>query len=1010
MASGVLPVDKIGDLVGLSDLAFARQSLMTTYVGTVTTQADSAQHTDTARAAYGVDGSGIKVGILSDSFNTSGNADTMAVDIAHNDLPAATTVLQDNPGGTDEGRGMAQLVHDLAPGASIEFATAEGGQAAFANNIIALANDGAKVIVDDVGYFAELAFQDGPIAQAVQQVVAGGATYFSSAGNNGHEGWEGAWTSGGTMYGETLMQFAPGQNYLPVLLGASEHFVLEWDQPGSSSGGPGSASDLDLFLTDATGSTVYASATAANIGADPVEVLTFSGGAGVVAYLRVGLSSGTTPGRIKLMSQGSADLATTASNENDGTIYGHAPAGIAVAAASFANTPAFGTNPPTLESFSSTGPTDILFNTSGTRLTTPELRQTPAITAVDGGNTSFFGTDDSSDPDSFPNFYGTSAAAPDAAAVGALMLQANPLLTASDIAFLLQDSSTDMDNPDTAGFDVGFDNGTGSGLIRADLAVGYASGEAIQNPGQQILFGTHLADTVVGAIDADELRGGGGNDVLVGGAGADNLIGGAGTDTADYTGSGAGVRINLATGTGTGGQAQGDRLEEIENLIGSAHDDNLTGDSINNALMGADGNDTLIGGAGNDTLAGGNGGDVLGGGTGIDRAQYIDATAAVVADLALPGNNTGFAAGDTYFSIENLFGGNFDDTLRGDSIANSIWGADGNDIVFGRSGNDSLYGMDGNDTLVGGAGGDLLNGGSGTDRAQYNDATAGLTVDLQTPGDNTGIAAGDSYVSIEDVYGSNFADTLRGDSVSNSLFGVNGNDVIFGRDGNDSLFGTNGNDTLVGGAGGDLLSGGTGTDRAQYNDATAGLTVDLETPGNNTGIAAGDSYVSIEDLFGGNFSDNLRGNVLANSIWGGNGNDVIYGRDGNDTLNGGNGNDTLIGQVGRDFLYGNGGNDTFQFLDPTDSSADALRDHIQDFSKGADVIDLSHIDAKTTTAGNQAFSFIGAANFHGVAGELHAVNSSGNALVEGDVNGDGHPDFSIVVVGVTNLHASDFLL
>src|SRR5262249_28512916 len=118
-----------------------------------------------------IDGTGVKIGILSDSFNTAGIADSMQTDIANGYLPANTTILQDYAGGTDEGRAMAELVHEIAPGASILFATAFNGEASFAANIIALAAAGAKIIVDDVGYFDEPAYQDGVIAQAVDYVT-----------------------------------------------------------------------------------------------------------------------------------------------------------------------------------------------------------------------------------------------------------------------------------------------------------------------------------------------------------------------------------------------------------------------------------------------------------------------------------------------------------------------------------------------------------------------------------------------------------------------------------------------------------------------------------------------------------------------------------------------------------------------------------------------------------------------------------------------------------------------
>ena len=556
------------------------------------------------------------------------------------------------------------------------------------------------------------------------------------------------------------------------------------------------------------------------------------------------------------------------------------------------------------------------------------------------------------------------------------------------------------------------------------------------NDSANTLDGTGSADWIIGLGGDDSLSGNNGNDVLlggdgndtfVGGAGGDLFGGGAGTDRAQYNDVTPGVNNIVATGVtadlqiaaNNTGIAAGDSYFSIEDLYGSNFDDSLSGNGGANHIWGADGNDIVLGRNGNDslygmngddTLLGGGGGDLLNGGGGIDRAQYLDAPAGVTADLQSPAGNTGYAAGDSYVGIEDLYGSSFDDTLYGNGGANHIWGADGNDILLARGGNDSLFGLNGDDTLLGGAGGDFLNGGAGTDRAQYLDAAAGVTADLQSPAGNTGFAAGDSYASIEDLYGSNFNDILRGNGGANHIWGADGNDLIFGRGGNDSVFGLNGNDTLVGGAGGDFLNGGSGTDRAQYNDAAAGLTADLQNAASNTGDAAGDSYVSIEDLFGSNFGDTLRGNAGANNILGANGNDVILGRDGEDSLSGGNGSDIIIGQAGRDFLYGNAGNDTFVYQDIADSATNYLRDQIRDFSPGADVINLLNIDANTIAGGNQAFSFIGYSVFHGVAGELNATVSSGNSVVAGDVNGDGNADFSILVAGVTNLQASDFFL
>lgn len=262
VASGLLPISALGSLGGISNLKVAHESAMMVHAGEVTSQADTALLTDVARTTYGVDGSGLKIGVISDSFDTShsvgidGQPDTMATNIASGDLPKATKILQDygdaNNPGTDEGRAMAQLIHDVAPGAAIDFATANYGQANFANNILKLAADGAKVIVDDVMYYFEPAYQDGIIAQAVNTVAAKGVEYMSSAANNGAEGYESSWHAGSTdpNFGQFL-QFAPNQEGLPfVASGYQDVFILQWDQPYASAGGAGSASDLDFYVTD----------------------------------------------------------------------------------------------------------------------------------------------------------------------------------------------------------------------------------------------------------------------------------------------------------------------------------------------------------------------------------------------------------------------------------------------------------------------------------------------------------------------------------------------------------------------------------------------------------------------------------------------------------------------------------------------------------------------------------------------------------------------------------------
>lgn len=369
-----------------------------------------------------------------------------------------------------------------------------------------------------------------------------------------------------------------------------------------------------------------------------------------------------------------------------------------------------------------------------------------------------------------------------------------------------------------------------------------------------------------------------------------------GTDTIRYDGNGH-ATIDLRPATlqyETGG---GGFVSFVAGIHGGFTIAN--GVIIENAIGGA-GNDTLIGNAANNILTGGPGGDLLNGRGGTDTANYSSAAAAVVADLAFAGSNQGEALGDTYLSIENLQGSPFDDILSGDAGANVLLGSDGNDELIGRAGIDTLRGGAGNDVLNGGPGGDLLDGGTGSDTATYAGAAAGVVADLRTPSNNQGEAAGDSYVSIENLEGSSHDDRLTGNAAANILRGGSGND------------------TLVGGPGGDVLDGGTGSDTASYASAATGVVADLGNASSNQGEAAGDSYIGIEHLDGSVFADLLAGNGGNNVLFGDAGADELFGRDGNDTLRGGDGDDALVGGggddrlfggIGEDAMFGNGGAD-----------------------------------------------------------------------------------------------------
>lgn len=419
----------------------------------------------------------------------------------------------------------------------------------------------------------------------------------------------------------------------------------------------------------------------------------------------------------------------------------------------------------------------------------------------------------------------------------------------------------------TTGVNINLAASTGSG--------GDAEGDSLVEI--EAVVGSEFNDKLVGDAVANQLSGQGGNDTLDGGAGADTLKGGAGSDTASYAASTVAVNVSLATGQGAGGDADGDRLEDIENLIGSKHADELSGNDEANQLDG---------GAGDDWLEGNGGADTLIGGSGTDTASYLEATAAVVANLGDPSRNTGDAQGDSYTSIENLEGSEYDDILIGDA---------GNNILMGVPGNDQLFGADGADTLVGGAGRDTLDGGAGVDTASYSGSNEAVTVDLSAGLGAGGDADGDQFSTIENVVGSRYGDRLIGNAEANLLNG--------GR----------GADTLTGGAGADTLMGGDGSDMADYSTSTTGVVINLSTGQTEGGDAAGDVFEFIENLSGSQGHDALTGDSSANTLLGNEGDDSLVGAGGNDRLDGGEGDDALDGGTGADTLTGGAGVDTVSY-------------------------------------------------------------------------------------------------
>jgi Subtilase family len=533
---GWLPVDQIARAATLTELHFARASMPRTRAGPVATQGDFAQGTAAIRASFpGITGAGVTVGVLSDSFNcyqsyaangvpasgpngyaSNGFSATYAQDQLSGALPAAVTVLKEasclNYGApeqlpfSDEGRALLQIVHAVAPGAKLAFYTADTSEADFANGIVKLAQGGARVIDDDVGYPDEPFFQDGLIAQAIDQVSTAGVAYFSSAGNDARTSYENlaptfpVTSSTAPATGEQLLNFdtsgASTATTLPITIPSlfpGEFVVLglQWDQPyvtGAANSG-GATSSLDLCIIGATGTdqldfgqTTGPCTGPNDLGVDPVQLLFVGNPADATAStpavsfnISIGLANGThAPGRVKFVVDGNgAAVSINAFATNSPTIQGHpnAAGAMAVGAAFYLQTPACGTTPAVLEDFSSAGGDPILFDAAGTRLATPLMRQKPQLIAPDGVNDTFLGFSVAQNSTiagcgnntSLPNFFGTSAAAPHAAAAAALMLQANPAVTAVQIDAALQTSALPMGG--------GLNDDSGYGFIQADAAL-----------------------------------------------------------------------------------------------------------------------------------------------------------------------------------------------------------------------------------------------------------------------------------------------------------------------------------------------------------------------------------------------------------------------------------------------------------------------------------------------------------------------------------------------------------
>ncbi len=481
------------------------------YQGVAYNEAETSLFADVARTQFNVDGTGTTIGVLSDSVNQYNGG--LAASYATGDLSSTNPVkvLQDGPAGsTDEGRAMLENIHDIAPGANLQFATAALGELSFANNIQALAAAGSQIIADDVIYGNEPMFQNGFIGQAVTAVTNQGVTYFSAAGNEGPQsGYLSTFrASTGTITGigtGTFMNFNPsgGTNLeLPITTFINNaQLVFQYDQPYATEQPAGSTaavtSNVNIYILDSSGNVVFgASNNQNNVAVQmPLQDVTIPNAGSY--FIAIEVMSGANPGHVEMAGFNDSNQALAISQQYGSagstsypSTYGHktAPDTIDVGATPWwAPAPYLGQNPLASEPFSSSGPALHVFNADGTPYTAPQTILAPTITAPDGGNTSFFSpgfTLDTSNPpfpgqpatstnlvpqnqQALPVFFGTSSATPNAAAVAALMLQKVPQLTPAEIRAGLIASAQPM-NGTAAG---AWDSQAGYGLINAIRAI-----------------------------------------------------------------------------------------------------------------------------------------------------------------------------------------------------------------------------------------------------------------------------------------------------------------------------------------------------------------------------------------------------------------------------------------------------------------------------------------------------------------------------------------------------------
>jgi hypothetical protein len=494
--------------------------------GTGRSAGDVAHETDKARSYFGVGGTGVTVGVIAGSYNCQNGATD---DVTRGALPGpgnvnATPVVVLAEGNctsgysVDEGRAMLQVIHDIAPEAELLFYSGTGGRESLAAGVEALRAAGADVIADGVVYFTEPYFQDGMLSQAVDAAVADGVVYFTAAGNWADESYESDFRNSGQQMTldvgggrrqiiPDLHDFDPNPEQVDVTqsftlaAGAQVTILFQWSNASSAvSSNRGAAADLDIHLTDADSTIVVAGSAISESEGVPAESFTFRNPSSTESRrydLYISLASGPAPERIKYIRPSSVNNQTITDDEyplSSSTIFGHlnAAGAAAVGAAFYQQAPFYQPDDAAViepQPYSSQGGTEIRFDVSGNAVD-PVVRRQPRFTAVDGVNTTLYGSDIPGDDDTLPNFFGTSASAAHAAGIAALLLQADSTqsITPEEVYTRLADTAIDMtDSP-------GFDFKTGAGLLNglqavsSETTVWHRNMQPVQ-PGDTLNFG-----------------------------------------------------------------------------------------------------------------------------------------------------------------------------------------------------------------------------------------------------------------------------------------------------------------------------------------------------------------------------------------------------------------------------------------------------------------------------------------------------------------------------------------